>query len=174
MLMTPKSQHQVCYRLPSQDVVPSQPKAPRRASAPARDVHPCPEPGSRVRRGAGGRGCPSGAQGYGSTSVTQMQQQGAAGCTRGHVVWVAGRSGAAAPSAHPSPHPHSGTPLCYCPQACPALPHRVPRAGRDSREMCTSAERAGGGEDEPDNYCLESLTRVPSKIMAQILRKGAL
>lgn len=44
----------------------------------------------------------------------------------------------------------------------------------DRGEMCTSAERADGGEDEPDNYCLESLTRIPSKIMAQILRKGAL
>lgn len=81
------------------------------------------------------------------------------------VVQAAGCSWAAALSAHPSPHPRSGAALCY---------RWVPQEGRDSREMCTSAERVGVGEDEPDNYCLESLTRVPSKIMAQILRKGAL
>lgn len=56
--------------------------------------------------------------------------------------------------------------------------HRYNREGTQGRDKsggtCTSPERAGGGEDEPDNHCLESLTRVPSKIMAQILRKGAL
>lgn len=51
MLMTPKSQRQVCHCLPSQDAVPSQLKACRGDCAPGRDVHLCPEPGKGECRG---------------------------------------------------------------------------------------------------------------------------
>lgn len=152
MLMIPKTQRQVCRCLPSQDAVPSQLKACRGDSAPAQDAHLCPERGKGECRGAGGRRagrCSLVAQSFKRTSEIQVQ-----------------------PSAHPSPQ-NRATLFC-CPQSCPSLSLWVPWAGRDSGEMCTSAERAGGGEDEPDNYYLESFTRMPSKIMAQILRKGAL
>lgn len=48
------------------------------------------------------------------------------------------------------------------------------RSGMAARERALLQGELVGGEDEADNRCLESLTRVPSKIMAQILRKGAL
>lgn len=125
-------------------------------------------------QGEGGRGdrrCPSGAQGYGSTLVTQGQQEGARGCM--HSAGSRVQLGSC-PLCTSLPASSELDTLPLLPMVLPVPAPWVPRAGRDSREMCTSAERAGGGEDEPDNYCLESLTRVPSKIMAQILRKGAL
>lgn len=175
MLITSKSQRQLYHCLPSQDTVPRQPKACQGASAPARDVYPCPEPGNREHRHVGGtkdRRCPSGVRGSRRTSVTLWQQQGAAGCT-----WGAGsevQQDSFAPFAHPSLNPQSREPSAIAHSLAYPCPTGCPKAGRGNREMCTSAERADGGEDEPDNYYLESLTRVPSKIMAQILRKGAL
>lgn len=132
MLITPKSQRQLCHCVPSQDTVPSQPKAHQGASPPARDVHPCPEPGSREHRHAGGkrdRRCPSGGC-FRRTSVTQRPQQGAAGCT-----WGAG--GGAQQDCFPlctsSPASSEQGTICCCPQSCLSLSHRVPR-GRQGQQ----------------------------------------
>lgn len=82
MLMTPKSQRQVCHCLPSQDAAPSQLKAFRRDSASAWDVHLCPEPEKGECKGAGGAGagrCSLVAQSFKRTSEIQVQQQGPVG-----------------------------------------------------------------------------------------------
>lgn len=136
MLMTPKSQRQVCHCLPSQDTVPSQLKACRGDSDPVRGEHLCPEP-------EGVQGC-RGWKGLISTKKVARGHQRSRRRNKG--LWAVGCSREVVPSAHPSSQPQNRATLFYCPQSCPSLSLWVPWAGRGTVERCALLQKELMGE----------------------------